>query len=112
MNAARKTFEAARGTVTGKKEADAELKKFYQEVLPADFSAARRLLYPHLDQLARESNLSVGGSRFTSDKDDALGDLRKFSMTMNSDRRVQRHPPLHSRSSRPRRSSSCWRACR
>ncbi len=83
LNAARKTFEAARGTVTGKKEADAELAKFYQEVLPGDFSTARRLLYPHLDQLARESNLSVGGSRFTSDKDDSLGDLRKVSMMMN-----------------------------
>ena len=60
LNAARRTFEAARGTVTGKKEADAELAKFYQDVLPADFSAARRVLYPHLDQLARKANLSVG----------------------------------------------------
>jgi Tfp pilus assembly protein PilO len=83
LNAARKTFEAARGTVTGKKEADAELAKFYQDVLPGDFSTARRLLYPHLDQLAREVNLSVGGSRFTSEKDDSLGDLRKVSMLMN-----------------------------
>ncbi len=83
LNAARRTFEAARGTVTGKKEADAELAKFYQDVLPGDFSAARRILYPHLDQLAREVNLSVGGSRFTSEKDDSLGDLRKVSMMMN-----------------------------
>ena len=46
LNAARKTFDAARGTVTGKKEADAELAKFYQEVLPGDFSAARRRPLP------------------------------------------------------------------
>jgi Tfp pilus assembly protein PilO len=83
LNAARRTFEAARGTVTGKKEADVELAKFYQDVLPGDFSAARRILYPHLDQLARKANLSVGGSQFTSAKDDSLGDLRKVSMTMN-----------------------------
>jgi hypothetical protein len=82
--AARKTFESARGTVTGKKEADAELAKFYQDVLPTDLSGARRVLYPHLDQLAREANLTVGASRFT-DKDDSdrLGDLRKITMTMS-----------------------------
>jgi Tfp pilus assembly protein PilO len=83
LTAARKTFEAARGTVTGKKEADAELAKFYQDVLPAGFSAARRVLYPYLDQLARETNLSVGSSRFAPEKDDLLGDLRKITMTMS-----------------------------
>ena len=44
--AARKTFDSARGTVSGKKEADAELVKFYEEVLPPDLSGARRILYP------------------------------------------------------------------
>jgi Tfp pilus assembly protein PilO len=83
LNTARRSFDAARGTVTGKKDADAELAKFYQEVLPAGFSAARRVLYPYLDQLARESNLSVGPSRFAPEKDDSLGDLRKITMTMN-----------------------------
>ena len=82
--AARRTFESARGTVTGKKEADAELAKFYQDILPTDLSGARRVLYPHLDQLAREASLSVASSRIVSpEKDDSLGDLRKITMTMN-----------------------------
>ena len=53
---------AARGTVSGKKEADAELVKFYEEVLPPDLSGARRILYPRLDQLARK-NLDAGRVR-------------------------------------------------
>jgi Tfp pilus assembly protein PilO len=41
------------------------------------------VLYPYLDQLARETNLSVGTSRFAPEKENALGDLRKITMTMN-----------------------------
>ncbi len=80
--AARKTFDSARGTVSGKKEADAELVKFYEEVLPPDLSGARRVLYPHLDQLARKANLTAGAYRFHPD-DNQTGDLRKITMTMN-----------------------------
>ena len=79
---ARKTFDSARGTVSGKKEADAELVKFYEEVLPPDMSGARRVLYPHLDQLARKANLTAGAYRFHPD-DNQIGDLRKITMTMN-----------------------------
>ena len=80
--AARKTFDSARGTVSGKKEADAELVKFYEEVLPPDMSGARRVLYPHLDQLARKASLTPGAYRFHPD-DNQTGDLRKITMTMN-----------------------------
>jgi len=80
--AARKTFDSARGTVTGKKEADAELVKFYEEVLPPDLSGARRVLYPRLDQLARKANLTLGAYRFHLDAN-PIGDLRKITMTMN-----------------------------
>jgi Tfp pilus assembly protein PilO len=80
--AARKTFDSARGTVSGKTEADAELVKFYEEVLPPDLSGARRILYPRLDQLARKANLTPGSYRFHPD-DKQSGDLRKISMTMN-----------------------------
>ena len=80
--AARKTFDSARGTVSGKKEADAELVKFYEDVLPPDLSGARRVLYPRLDQLARKANLTLGAYRFHLDAN-AIGDLRKISMTMN-----------------------------
>ena len=80
--AARRTSESARGTVTGKKEADAELLKFYQDVLPPDLSGARRILYPHLDQLARKANLTTGQYRFNPEEG-RTGELRKLTMTMN-----------------------------
>ena len=77
----RKTFAAARGTVTGKKQADDELQRFYREVLPTDMSAARRVLYPHLDQLARSSNLTTLRYRINPDTTRS-GTLRKLTMTM------------------------------
>ena len=80
--AARKTYDSAGGTVTGKKEADAELVKFYQEVLPPDLSGARRILYPHLDQLARKASLTTGQYRFNPEEGRS-GNLRKLTMTMN-----------------------------
>jgi hypothetical protein len=80
--AARRAFEGARGTVTGKQQADAELQTFYQDVLPPDFSGARRMLYQPLDQLARKSNLTILTYRFKPDSD-SRGSLRKLTMTLN-----------------------------
>jgi hypothetical protein len=81
LNAARRAFNAARGTVTGKKQADEELQKFYRDVLPADQSAARRILYPHLDQLARSANLTTLRYRFDPELG-PRGGLGKLTMTL------------------------------
>lgn len=81
LNAARRAFNTARGTVTGKKQADEELQKFYRDVLPADQSAARRLLYPHLDQLARGARLTTLRYRFDP-QPDQKGSLGKLTMTL------------------------------
>ena len=78
--AARKSFDAARGTVSGKKQADEELQKFYREVLPADFSGARRMLYP-VDQMARKANLRTVNAGLSSEHDRATH-LRKLTLTM------------------------------
>ncbi|HEX6975094.1 MAG TPA: type 4a pilus biogenesis protein PilO [Vicinamibacterales bacterium] len=59
LNAARRDFAAARATVTGKTQADTELKKFYADVLPPDLSGARRITYLRIEQLAKESNLRL-----------------------------------------------------
>lgn len=59
LNAARLDFAAARATVTGKSQADTELRKFYADVLPPDMSGARRITYLRLDQLAKECNLRL-----------------------------------------------------
>ena len=80
--AARKAFDAAQGTVTGKKEADAELEKFYRDVLPPHFSGARRILYPNLDQLARNANVEMVRYRITPEPN-RTGELRKLTMTLN-----------------------------
>lgn len=65
LNNARRDYANARATVTGKSQADDELKKFYGDVLPPDLSGARRITYLPIDQLAKESNLRL--ERQTSD---------------------------------------------
>jgi Tfp pilus assembly protein PilO len=59
LQEARSEFDAARGVATSKERAEAELRTFYTEVLPANLSAAQRLTYLNLAQLARQSNLRV-----------------------------------------------------
>lgn len=54
---AQRDHQAAQGIVFGKDQAANDLKTFYQDVLPADLSGARRISYVRLAQLARESNL-------------------------------------------------------
>jgi Tfp pilus assembly protein PilO len=80
--AARRDRDAARATVTGKSQADAELRKFYREVLPTDHSGARRILYLSVDQLARSSNLLVVRHRIDPDTDQR-SDLQRLTMTVN-----------------------------
>lgn len=55
--AAKRQYNNARQTVTGKGQADQELATFYKEVLPPDLPGARRITYLRIPQLARETNL-------------------------------------------------------
>jgi Tfp pilus assembly protein PilO len=59
LREARREFDAARGVATSQQRAEAELKTFYGKVLPADLSAAQRVTYLTLAQLARTSNLRI-----------------------------------------------------
>jgi Tfp pilus assembly protein PilO len=79
---ARHFYDAARGTVTGKKQADEELQRFYREVLPPDFSGARRMLL-HLEQLASQANVTRTNARFRVDPAATKGNLRKLTMTLS-----------------------------
>jgi Tfp pilus assembly protein PilO len=81
LNGARRAFNAAKGTVTGKKQADEELQRFYRDVLAADQRAARRTLYPHVGQLARSLSLTTDGESFSNRPDPATG-LNKLTMTV------------------------------
>jgi hypothetical protein len=65
LNAARREDAAARATVEGKGQADAELQKFYGDVLPPDFSGARRITYLPIETLAKQHRLRL--ERQTSD---------------------------------------------
>jgi hypothetical protein len=57
LGAAQREYAAAARTQRDKVRAEADLRKFYEEVLPADMAAARRATYLHLSQLAREAGL-------------------------------------------------------
>jgi Tfp pilus assembly protein PilO len=81
LNAARRSHQLAQQTVSGKQQAEEELQKFYAEVLPPDLSGARRILYPHLDRLARSSNLRTVRYNFHPEPDRRT-DLRKLTMTL------------------------------
>ena len=59
LREARREFDSAKGVATSQQRAEAELKTFYGEVLPADLSAAHRLTYLNLAQLVRTSNLRI-----------------------------------------------------
>ena len=65
MNAAKRDYDAARATVKGKGQADEELQKFYSDVLPPDMSAARRITFLRIEQLAQKCSLRL--ERETSD---------------------------------------------
>lgn len=81
LSAARQDYAAARATVTGKATADAELKKFYKDVLPPDASGARRITYLKIDQLASRSNLRL--ERRTYDQSQERGsELGKLTATV------------------------------
>jgi Tfp pilus assembly protein PilO len=59
LNAAKRDYQAARATVAGKGQADQELQKFYMDVLPPDVSAARRITFLRMEQLAQQCNLRL-----------------------------------------------------
>ncbi len=77
---ARREHANARATVTGKGQADAELKKFYSDVLPPDLSGARRISYLPLEHLAEESNLRLERQALSPDERNQ-GGLAKLTTT-------------------------------
>jgi len=78
--AAERDMTAATALVAGKTSADQELATFYQEVLPANLDAARRLTYAKLPALARKANVKFEERRSDFDqqrqKDSRFGRLQ------------------------------------
>jgi len=78
LKAAEQDLANARALVAGKSRAEQEIATFYDKVLPADFSSARRLTYTTLPSLARKANVKMLGRREEidkSEKDARLGIL-------------------------------------
>lgn len=78
LAAAERDLTAARNLVSGKAQADRELSDFYQHVLPADLTAARRMTYASLPTLARQTNVRYDARTTTvddRDKDSRLGHM-------------------------------------
>lgn len=78
---ARTRHDAAQAQVASKARAEADLRRFYAEVLPANLAEARRLTSTRLVQLAEESRLRFERRTLTSEQAEgaALAELR---MTM------------------------------
>jgi hypothetical protein len=81
LASAERAFAAAQALVTGRERADAELKTFYADVLPADLAGARRMTYARLAQLARQANLHYGHRRYEPDST-YKGALSKLEIVM------------------------------
>ena len=75
----------------GKGKADAELQKFYGDVLPPDISGARRITFLRMEQLAEKTNLRL--ERASSEpKPQKDSQLVKFVYTasLGGDRNIRR----------------------
>lgn len=84
LAAARADHAQAAGTLTGKDRASTELATFYEDVLPPDLSAARRMTQLRLAQLARQSGLTFERATYEPvvDRDSTLTRLR-IDMTLS-----------------------------
>ena len=81
LGQARARHDAAKALVSGKDRADDELRRFYREVLPADWTAARRITYLRLVQLAREHGLQPERTGFEP-QSNTESSLARLLMTM------------------------------
>jgi Tfp pilus assembly protein PilO len=89
---AERDYESAKRTATGKVSADAELEKFYGEVLPPDQSAARRITSLEIYQLAAKAkvNYERAANEVTQDRDSTLGKLSTTVMLSGEYRDIRR----------------------
>lgn len=81
LRAASQQELAVQRLVAGKQQAAADLDRFYSEILPASRTAARRITYVQMAELAEECNLDL--LRRTADVfEDRDGQLARMAVTM------------------------------
>jgi Tfp pilus assembly protein PilO len=66
--AAQRDLEQARGLATGKTQATTDLQTFYDQVLPGDQAAARRVTFLRMAQVAREAGLDFDRRAFAQEQ--------------------------------------------
>ncbi len=79
LKAAERDAAAARALVTGKTRADEALRTFYDKVVPADYSTARRMTQALVPALAQKANVRYEAARYERvplEKNSRLGQLR------------------------------------
>jgi Type II secretion system (T2SS), protein M subtype b len=82
VRAAELELAAARALVEGKRRADEELNAFYQRVLPADLSAARRMTYASLPALARKTKVRYEQRRSSVEEPNDEARLGRLAIRM------------------------------
>ena len=99
---AEQAFARAQAIVTGKTRADRELARFYGQVLPRDFSSARRAIDLPLNQLARAAGVRVESSTAPEPPETEDSRLRRmtFEYRLSGDYRAIRRL-IHSIESQP-----------
>jgi Tfp pilus assembly protein PilO len=75
-------FRAARATLEGRERTDKQLERFYAEVLPRDQTAARRITYLKLAQLARDADLLYDRRSFETDQPDKDSSLTRMDISV------------------------------
>jgi Tfp pilus assembly protein PilO len=92
LNAAKRQYQNARSTVNGMSQADDELKKFYEDVLPPDLPGARRITYLRMVQLAQQTNLRFETQTLTPSevRDSELGKLTQTAVLTGEYRDIRR----------------------
>jgi Tfp pilus assembly protein PilO len=73
-------YRAATATLEGRAQTDKQLERFYVEVLPRDQTAARRITYLKLAQLAREANLIYERRSFKTEEVEEESTLRRMDI--------------------------------
>ena len=101
LAASKRDYANARETVTGKGQADAELAKFYQDVLPPDLSGARRITFLRIPQLAQQCNLRLETQTSSPSqvRDSDLGKLTHAAVLTGEYRDIRRF--IHSLETSP-----------
>lgn len=79
--AAERELATVRATVAGEQQAESDLGRFYNQILPDTLADARKVAYLRLAQLARDANLRMERQATIEATDTREGDLKRLQVT-------------------------------